>query len=58
MAYTYLTPSWVICWQFALGKGLPGPLVLAGVGLTVIALLLLLRDDGLQATEQKPQPAG
>lgn len=58
MAYTYLTPSWVICWQFALGKGLPGPLVLAGVGLTVIALLLLLRDDGLQAAEQKPQPAG
>ena len=53
MAYTYLTPSWVICWQYALGKGLPGPMVLAGVGLTVIALLLLLRDDAARPVEQK-----
>jgi drug/metabolite transporter (DMT)-like permease len=53
MAYTYLTPSWVICWQCALGKGLPGPMVLAGVGLTVIALLLLLRDDAARPVEQK-----
>jgi len=45
MAYTYLTPSWVILWQAALGNGLPTPLILAGVGLTVVALLMLLKDE-------------
>ncbi|PVA10226.1 EamA family transporter [Pelagivirga sediminicola] len=45
MAYTYLTPSWVLCWQAALGNPLPGPLVLIGVGLTVLALALLLKDE-------------
>lgn len=45
MAYTYLTPSWVILWQVALGHGAPGPLVLAGLGLTVLALLILLKQD-------------
>jgi drug/metabolite transporter (DMT)-like permease len=45
MAYTYLTPSWVIIWELALGNGAPGPLVFGGVGLTVLALWLLLRDD-------------
>lgn len=45
MAYTYLTPSWVIALEFALGNGLPTPWVLGGVALTVVALLLLLRDD-------------
>lgn len=45
MAYTYLTPSWVILWEIALGKEAPPLLVLAGVGLTIVALLLLLRDD-------------
>lgn len=45
MAYTYLTPSWVILWEIALGNGAPGPLVLGGVALTVTALLLLLRDE-------------
>ncbi|MEL6838572.1 MAG: DMT family transporter [Pseudomonadota bacterium] len=45
MAYTYLTPSWVIVWAIALGKGAPPALVLFGVGLTIMALLLLLRDD-------------
>ena len=45
MAYTYLTPSWVIGWELALGNGAPGPLVLGGVGLTMLALWLLLRDD-------------
>ena len=46
MAYTYLTPSWVIVWGIALGSGTPPALVLLGVGLTIVALLLLLRDDG------------
>lgn len=45
MAYTYLVPSWVILWEAALGNPLPPLLVTAGVGLTVLALLLLLRDD-------------
>ena len=45
MAYTYLTPSWVILWEIALGKGVPGGLVLGGVGLTVVALLLLLKEE-------------
>ncbi len=46
MAYTYLTPSWVILWEVALGHGVPRGLVLAGVGLTVVALMLLLKDEG------------
>lgn len=45
MAYTYLTPTWVICWLAALGFGVPAGLVLVGVGLTVVALLLLLKDE-------------
>ena len=45
MAYTYLTPSWVIAWQAALGHGLPRGLVFAGIALTVIALAVLLKDE-------------
>lgn len=45
MAYTYLTPTWVIGWQAALGHGLPQGLVLAGVGMTALALVLLLKDE-------------
>ena len=45
MAYTYLTPSWVILWEIALGNGVPGFMVLIGIGLTVLALALLLRDE-------------
>lgn len=45
MAYTYLTPSWVILWEMALGRPLPPVLILVGVLLTVSALLLLLKDD-------------
>lgn len=46
MAYTYLTPSWVIAWEVALGGTPPQGLVLGGIALTVVALGLLLRDDG------------
>ena len=46
MAYTYLTPTWVICWEIALGNGAPSLLVLVGIAMTGVALLLLLRDDG------------
>ena len=45
MAYTYLTQSWVICWELALGGSAPPLLVMGGVGLSVFALLLLLRDE-------------
>ena len=45
MAYTYLTPSWVLVWELALGHDAPTAWVLGGVVLTVIALLLLLRDE-------------
>lgn len=44
MAYTYLTPSWAIAWELALGGSPPAPLVMAGLVLTVTALLLLLRE--------------
>ncbi|WP_407682137.1 DMT family transporter [Pseudodonghicola flavimaris] len=46
MAYTYLTPSWVILWEIALGHGAPSGLVLVGIVLTVVALVLLLEQDG------------
>jgi drug/metabolite transporter (DMT)-like permease len=45
MAYTYLTPSWVVLWQLGLGKGAPPIMILAGVALTVLALALLLKDQ-------------
>lgn len=44
MAYGYLTPSWVILWELALGHGGPSPVILLGIALTVIALLMLLRE--------------
>ncbi|WP_428544593.1 DMT family transporter [Profundibacter sp.] len=47
MAYTYLTPSWVILWEIVLGNGAPGGLILVGVGLTIVALWLLLKDEEL-----------
>ena len=54
MAYTYLTPSWVILWEIAFGNGVPQVLVLGGVALTVLALALLLRDESPATGEQKP----
>ena len=45
MAYTYLVPSWVILWELALGRTPPPVLVLAGVGLTILALGILLKDE-------------
>lgn len=48
MAYTYLTPSWVILWELALGRSAPPLAVLAGIALTVIALWMLLEDHRLR----------
>ncbi|MEM7320488.1 MAG: DMT family transporter, partial [Pseudomonadota bacterium] len=45
MAYTYLTPSWVILWEITMGNGAPGGIVLLGVGLTIVALLMLLKPE-------------
>lgn len=56
MAYTYLTPSWVIAFEFTLGNGLPTVWVLGGVALTVLALLMLLRDDNATAAPVPQSP--
>ena len=53
MAYTYLTPSWVIVWEIMLGNGAPGPFVVIGVALTMLALFLLLRDDASKVDTSK-----
>lgn len=45
MAYTYLTPSWVILWEIALGHGAPRGLILIGVVLTILALAVLLKHE-------------
>lgn len=45
MAYTYLTPSWVILWEIAFGHGAPSRLMLVGVALTIIALWMLLKSE-------------
>lgn len=45
MAYTYLVPSWVILWEIALGAAAPPAMILVGIGLTVVALMMLLRDE-------------
>lgn len=46
MAYTYLTPSWVILWEVSLGHEVPSVLVLGGIALTAVALGMLLKDEG------------
>ncbi|HEV8035691.1 DMT family transporter [Yoonia sp.] len=45
MAYTYLVPSWVIVWALVLGGAPPPVWVLAGVALTIAALVMLLREE-------------
>lgn len=50
MAYTYLTPAWVILWELALGHGGPPALVFGGVVLTMVALWLLLKDEEIPRT--------
>jgi drug/metabolite transporter (DMT)-like permease len=45
MAYTYLVPSWVIVWGVGLGGSTPPLIVMAGLGITIVALVLLLGED-------------
>ncbi|PKP84595.1 MAG: EamA family transporter, partial [Alphaproteobacteria bacterium HGW-Alphaproteobacteria-2] len=52
MAYTYLTPSVVILWEMALGRGAPPVAVALGVGLSAVALLMLLRDEEARAASR------
>lgn len=45
MAYTFLTPTWVIVWEVLLGQDFPSTSILLGIVATIIALILLLRED-------------
>ena len=45
MAYTYLTPLWVIGLEAVLGQGLPGAILLPGIAAILGALALLLKSD-------------
>ncbi|WP_438273250.1 DMT family transporter [Tropicimonas marinistellae] len=45
MAYTYLVPTWVLGWEIAFGRPAPPLMIMAGVALTVLALVLLLEAD-------------
>lgn len=45
MAYSYLTPAWVLLIELALGRPGPGLAVLPGIGLIALTQLLLLRED-------------
>ncbi|WP_208347201.1 DMT family transporter [Pseudaestuariivita rosea] len=58
MAYTYLTPSWVILWEVALGQGLPPMIVLGGIGMTVVALTLLLKNEDAANRDQRSSISG
>ena len=54
MAYSYLTPAWVILWEIGFGSLLPPAHVLLGIGATIVALLLLLRNDA----QERPRIGG
>lgn len=45
MAYNFLTPVWVILVEVALGNDWPPFSIIVGVGLAVVALILLLKDE-------------
>ena len=45
LAYTYLTPTWVLVWEFLLSHTIPPLWVLAGVFLTALSVVLLLKTS-------------
>lgn len=45
MAYTYLTPSWVLIWEVALGHAVPSGFILAGVAMSIAALVVMVMED-------------
>tara|TARA_R110002110_G_scaffold232258_3_gene447967 strand:+ start:1189 stop:2088 length:900 start_codon:yes stop_codon:yes gene_type:complete len=54
MAYTYLTPTWVILWEVAQNRPAPPALILPGIGLTILALWLLLKDESTPSVAKEP----
>jgi drug/metabolite transporter (DMT)-like permease len=46
MAYGYLVPSFVILWEGLFGGNWVAPQVWFGVAATIVALAMLLREDG------------
>jgi drug/metabolite transporter (DMT)-like permease len=50
MAYTYLTPVWVILWEVLIGNGLPQSYVIPGVLLTICALFILMKNEKKDAS--------
>ena len=50
MAYTYLTPSFIIAWEILRREPLPETIVLPGIALTIVALLILLKDEEAAGT--------
>jgi drug/metabolite transporter (DMT)-like permease len=52
MAYSYLTPAWVILWEIGLGGSLPPTATLLGIAATIIALLMLLRRETPDTAKQ------
>lgn len=45
MAYTYLTPAWVLLWEVGFGSGFPSLSVIMGILATCVALAMLLRKE-------------
>ncbi len=45
MAYSYLTPGWVMLWEIGFGNALPPVPMLLGLVATVVALVMLLRNE-------------
>jgi len=43
MAYTYLTPTWVLLWEILLGHDMPPFWIWGGVLLTAVSVIVLLR---------------
>ncbi|MBL4766899.1 MAG: DMT family transporter [Rhodobacteraceae bacterium] len=54
MAYSYLTPTWVIVWEIMLGHGVPAGLILVGIAMTVVALVMLLKNEEVSLTPARP----
>lgn len=54
MAYTYMTPVFVLLWELALFGELPTARILPGFGLTVLALVILLREGRLAPVPRLP----
>jgi drug/metabolite transporter (DMT)-like permease len=44
MAYSYLTPTWVLFWEIGFGRGVPSVFILFGILLSFSAVIILLKD--------------